>query len=165
MRVTPPLGAIRPLPDDLGALVLAGSPDAILVCDRDGTLRLWNAAAERLFGHRAEEAVGASLDLVIPERLRARHWAGWDAAMKTGVTRYGGGHLLAVPAMHKDGRRLSIEFSIQLLPGAGRRVDWVVAIVRDVTERWERQKALRRRARAAGAGASDTATTAALESR
>jgi PAS domain S-box-containing protein len=100
-------------------------------------------AAERVFGFRATEAVGASMDLIIPERLRARHWTGWNTAMKSGATRYGGGQLLAVPALHKDGRQLSIEFSIQLLKDADQAVEWVVAFIRDVTERYGRERALR----------------------
>jgi PAS domain S-box-containing protein len=137
-----------PLPEDLSDRILAGASEAVLVCDRNGAIRFWNAGAERIFGHRTEEALGASLDLLIPERLRSRHWAGWDVAMRSGRTRYGEGQLLAVPALHKDGRQLSIEFSIQLFPEAGQPVDWVVAIVRDVSERFAREKALRFRLRA-----------------
>ena len=133
------------LPEDLADRILDGAPEAVLVCDRNGAIRFWNAGAERIFGHLAEEVLGASLDLVIPERLRSRHWAGWEIAMRSGRTRYGEGQLLAVPALHKDGRQLSIEFSIQLLPEAGHPVDWVVAIVRDVSERFAREKALRLR--------------------
>ena len=131
------------LPHDLAARILDGSPDAVLVCDRVGTVRYWNMAAERVFGFREAEAVGASMDLIIPERLRARHWAGWETAMKSGATRYGKGQLLAVPALHKDGRQISIEFSIQLLKNADHAVVWVVACIRDVTERYSREKALR----------------------
>jgi PAS domain S-box-containing protein len=139
------------LPDDLAGRILDGSPDAILVCDRAGTIRYWNAAAERVFGFRATEAVGASMDLIIPERLRARHWAGWEGAMRAGATRYGEGHLLAVPALHKDGRQISIEFSIQLLKGVDGAVEWVVAFIRDVTERYNREKTLRKELAAARA--------------
>jgi PAS domain S-box-containing protein len=131
------------LPHDLAARILDGSPDAVLVCDRTGVVRYWNAAAERVFGFREAEAVGASMDLIIPDRLRARHWAGWEKAMKTGVTHYGEGQLLAVPALHKDGRQISIEFSIQLLKGVDGAVEWVVAFIRDVTERYAREKQLR----------------------
>lgn len=131
------------LPHDLPRRILDGSPDAILICDRAGTVRYWNDGAERLFGFRATEALGVSMDLIIPERLRARHWAGWEAAMGTGVTRYGEGQLLAVPALHKDGRQVSIEFSIQLVKDPGGRIEWVVAVIRDVTERYTREKALR----------------------
>jgi PAS domain S-box-containing protein len=123
--------------------ILDGSPDAILIADREGKVRYWNAAAERVFGFPAAEAVGASMDLIIPERLRGRHWDGWETTMRTGVTRYGEGQLLAVPALHKDGRQLSIEFSIQLLQDGGGRIEWVVALFRDVTERFQREKALR----------------------
>jgi len=131
------------VPDDLPRRILDGSPDAILICDRAGTVRYWNGAAERVFGFPAAEAIGVSMDLIIPERLRARHWAGWDATMRTGITRYSAGHLLAVPALHKDGRQVSIEFSIQLLKEADGRIEWVVAVIRDVTERYRGEKAQR----------------------
>jgi PAS domain S-box-containing protein len=131
------------LPTDLYARILAGSPDAILICDPMGIVRYWNAAAERVFGFGATEAVGVSLELVIPERLRARHWAAWEETMRTGVTHYSEGQLLAVPATNKGGRQISIEFSIQLVKGAHGPIEWVVAIIRDVTERYSREKALR----------------------
>ena len=70
-------------------------------------MRYWNNAAERVFGFRVTEALGVSMNLIIPERLRPRHWAGWWAAMKTGTTRYDEGQLLAVPTLHKDGRQTS----------------------------------------------------------
>lgn len=131
------------LPDNLADRILDCSPDAILACDNAGTVRYWNRAAERVFGFRAAETLGASMDLIIPERLRVRHWAGWESAMKSGATRYGEGQLLAVPALHRDGRQISIEFSIQLLKGADGAVEWVVACIRDVTERYNRERALR----------------------
>jgi PAS domain S-box-containing protein len=131
------------IPRDLPQRILDGSPDAILVSDPAGTVRYWNAAAERVFGFSASEALGASMDFIIPERLRGRHWAGWEAVMRSGVTRYGQGQLLAVPALHKDGRQLSIEFSIQLAKDAGGQIEWVIAVFRDVTERFTREKALR----------------------
>ena len=85
--------------------------DAIIFADRDGVIRLWNAGAEAIFGYRAEEAVGRILDLIISTQLRARHWAGYRQVMATGVTRYGR-EVLAVPALRKDGTRLSLEFTI-----------------------------------------------------
>ena len=136
------------LPEDLAARILDGSPDAILISDRMGTVRHWNRGAERIFGFLNAEAIGSSMDLIIPGRLRARHWAGWDRAMKAGATQYGSGQLLAVPALHKDGRQISIEFSIQLLKDASGQVEWVAAVLRDVTERFEREKALRAAGRA-----------------
>jgi PAS domain S-box-containing protein len=132
-------------PADLWQRLIEGSPDAVLVSDRDGVTRSWNQAAARLFGFTADEAVGRSMDLIIPERLRGRHWGGWEKVMETGVTRYGDGQLLAVPAVHKDGRALSVEFSIQLLRGGDGRIEWVVAVFRDVTERFQRDKALKLR--------------------
>ena len=138
------------LPHNLPLRILDGSPDAILICDRTGTVRYWNAAAERVFGFSVAEALGVSLNLIIPEPLRARHWVGWEAAMQTGVTRYGEGQLLAVPALHKDGRRISIEFSIQFIKDADGQTKWVAAVIRDVTERYLREKTLRAQLKAAG---------------
>jgi PAS domain S-box-containing protein len=132
--------ALRP---EEAARILEGSPDAIVVCDAAGHVRFWNLGAERIFGFPKAEAVGASLDLIIPQRLRLRHWEGWKTAMGAGETRYGEGQLLAVPAVREDGRQISIEFSIQLLKDASGRIEWVVAIIRDVTERYNRDKALR----------------------
>jgi PAS domain S-box-containing protein len=151
----PTRGSIAALPDDLPARILDGSPDAILICDHAGTVRYWNAAAERVFGFRVTEALGVSMNLIIPERLRARHWAGWEATMRTGVTRYGEGQLLAVPALHKDGRKVSIEFSIQLVKDADGQIEWVVAIIRDVTERFTREKDLGAQLKALQAKATD----------
>jgi PAS domain S-box-containing protein len=138
------------LPHNLPLRVLDGSPDAILICDRVGTVRYWNAAAERVFGFRVTEALGVSMNLIIPAPFRARHWAGWEAAMNTGVTRYSGGQLLAVPALHKDGRRIAIEFSIQFITDANGETKWVAAVIRDVTERYLREKNLRAQLKAAG---------------
>ncbi len=133
------------LPDQLHRRILDDSPDAVLISGRDGKVAGWNRAAERVFGFAAGEVIGASMDLIIPERLRGRHWGGWDQVMASGVTRYGAGELLSVPALHKDGRQLSVEFSIQLLAGEAGQVEWVVAVFRDVTERFQRDKALRLR--------------------
>ena len=131
------------LPAGLSDRILGLSPDAIVVCDPKGLVRFWNHGAERVFGFSGVEAVGASLDLIIPERLRARHWAGWTAVMRTGDTRYAEGQLLAVPALRKDGREISIEFSIQLLRSTNDQIEWIVAIIREVTERYASDKALR----------------------
>jgi PAS domain S-box-containing protein len=140
------------LPQDVFGRIVDGSPDAIVVCDPLGRVQLWNRGAERIFGFSRAEALDASLDLIIPERLRARHWAGWKGTMSTGQTRYGAGQMLAVPALHKDGRQISIEFSIQLLTRDD-RIEWVVAIIRDVTERYGRDKALRAELKALQAAA------------
>ena len=141
------------LPPELPARILEGSPDGLLVSDREGVVRGWNAGAERIFGFPAAEALGRSMDLIVPERLRGRHWDGWTRTMATVQTRYGGGQLLAVPATHRDGRTLSIEFSIQLLLDPAGQIEWVVAVIRDVTERFERDKALKLRLKALEGGA------------
>ncbi len=118
--------------------------DAIIFADREGIIRLWNSGAEAVFGYRAEEAVGQTLDLIIPENLRARHWEGYQKVMATGVTRYGQ-ELLKVPAVRKDGRRISLEFTIVLVREESGELSGVAAIIRDVTERWQQEKELRQR--------------------
>lgn len=124
--------------------IVEDAQDAIIFADKDGVVRLWNAGAEALFGYRAQEALGQTLDLIIPENLRARHWEGYRRAMATGVTRYSR-ELLAVPAIRKDGSRLSLEFSIALLRDAQGQPLGAAAILRDVTARWQREKALKER--------------------
>jgi PAS domain S-box-containing protein len=131
--------------ESLAARIVAGAPEAILFADREGVIRLWNAGAEAMFGWSAAEAVGKSMDMIIPERLRQRHWDGWEKVMKTGVTRYSGNELLAVPALRKDGSTLSIEFSIQLLRDDSGAILGPVAVIRDVTARWQKDKELRLR--------------------
>ena len=118
--------------------------DAVIICDCDGAIRLWNAAAEHLFGFTPAEALGNSLDLIIPERLRERHWVGFAGTMATGQTRYQH-DVLRVPAMHKDGRTLSISFTVGLLLGAQRTVTGIVAVIRDETKRFAEERDLRKR--------------------
>ncbi len=125
--------------------IIDGSPDAIILGDAKGIIRLWNAGAEAIFGYAAEQAIGQSMDIIIPERLRGRHWEGYDRVMATGVSRYGSGELLAVPAVTKDGRTISIEFTIQILKGAGGEIVGPVAAIRDVTKRFQREKEMARR--------------------
>jgi len=118
--------------------------DAIIAAGADGAIVFWNPAGERMFGYTESEALGRSLDLIIPERFRHRHWDGYRQVMQTGHTRYGT-EVLRVPALHKDGRTLSIAFTVALLraPGDGARV--IAAIVRDETSRWNEERALRQR--------------------
>jgi len=119
-------------------------PTAIVLGDREGIVRLWNAGAEAMFGWSADETLGKSMDLIIPEKHRARHWEGYSHVMETGVTKYGQ-NVLAVPAHTKDGRRISIEFNVALLKDAEGRVMGAAASIQDVTARWERDKTLRAR--------------------
>ena len=128
---------------DLHALVQAAG-DAIIVADVHGRMVLWNPAAERLFGFTEAEAVGRSLDLIIPERFRERHWTGYRAVMETGQTRYGT-QVLRVPALRKDGQRLSIAFTVALLHAPEGHRTGIAAIIRDDTARWQEEQALRQR--------------------
>ena len=132
-------------PDDwVCGQIVQHAQDAIVFADRDGIIRLWNAGAETMFGYRAEEAVGQTLDLIIPERLRARHWEGYRKVMATGVTRYGR-EALKVPGIRKDGTRISLEFTIVLLRTETGNLLGPAAIIRDVTARWQQEKTLRER--------------------
>jgi PAS domain S-box-containing protein len=125
--------------------IVEGSPDAIILGDREGVIRLWNAGAEAMFGFTADEAIGESMDVIIPERLRPRHWEGYAKTMETGTSRYGRGDLLAVPAVRKDGATISIEFTIQMLKDGDGRISGAVATIRDVTKRFQREKEQARR--------------------
>jgi len=118
--------------------------DAIVYADKEGVIRFWNAGAARIFGFSEAEAMGQSLDLIIPETLRARHWTGFDKTMETGESRYGGGDILSVPALRKDGTRISVDFTILPFRGEDGRIEGIAAILRDVTARFEELKALRR---------------------
>ena len=119
-------------------------PDALVVADRKGIIRVWNGGAERIFGFAEGEALGQALDIITPERLRERHWIGYEATMRTGQTKYGAGDLLSVPAIRKDGAQISIQFSIVPLRGEDGDLQAVAAIMRDVTEDFEERKRLRR---------------------
>ena len=118
--------------------------DAIIYSDRAGTIRLWNSGAEQMLGFSAEEAIGQSLDIFIPENQRARHWEGYFKVMETGATRYAK-ELLAAPAICKDGTRLSTEFSMTIIRGAAGEVAGTVAVMRDVSARWQKEKGLKAR--------------------
>jgi PAS domain S-box-containing protein len=126
--------------------IVQGAADAIVVAGADGKIQLWNPGAERMFGFTEAEALGQSLDLIVPEKQRARHWDGYHTVMRTGQTQYGD-QVLRVPALKKDGSRISIAFTVGLLTGAGGDVEGIFAIVRDDTEAFHTQKALRDRVR------------------
>ena len=126
----------------LATAVVKESPEAIVVTDPAGLIRLWNDGAARMFGYSAEEAMGQNLDIIIPEKLRERHWKGYFQTMATGTTKYGY-KLLSVPATHRDGQRLSIEFSVALLRDDVGQIVGISAIMREVTERRNAERELR----------------------
>ena len=142
MPQTDPLASTRASDHAAGLAEAIG--DAVVVSDPEGAITVWNAAAERIFGFTAAEALGRSLDLITPERHRRRHWDGYAKTMRTGVTRYGA-ETLRVPALHKDGRQLSIAFTVGMVRDASDRVTGIVAVIRDETERWAEEKRLRQR--------------------
>lgn len=128
---------------DFHALVNAIG-DAIVVCDAVGTITYWNGGAERMFGFAKAEAEGASLDIIIPEKQRKRHWDGWNVTMATGHTKYGN-DVLRVPALTKSGAIISIAFSVALLFGPDGKVDGIASVMRDETEKFNKDRALRKR--------------------
>jgi PAS domain S-box-containing protein len=136
-------GASDPTLDVFCRALIEDAPDAIIYADAGGMIRFWNRGAERIFGFAQAEALGRSLDLIIPANLRQRHWDAYAQTMRTGQTRYGAGDVLAVPGMRKDGTRLSIEFSILPFRDREGRMVGIAAILRDVSKRFEEAKALR----------------------
>ena len=134
--------------------ILSARSDAIVAADKEGTILFWNPGAERIFGYSSAEAVGRSLDIIIPMRLRKRHWDGYRQVMKTGESRYGHGDVLAVPALTRDGRRISVEFTITLLFDETGKPSGTVAIMRDVSKNFEEKLQLKKRIAELSRGAS-----------
>lgn len=136
----------------LAESLLGSASDAIVVSDREGVIRVWNPGAERIFGHSVSEAVGQSLDLIIPQNLRAQHWDGYRHVMETGRSQYDAGALLSVPGLRKDGTRISLEFTIVPLTSVSGQVEGLAAVMRDVTARFDEVRELKRRLAAAETG-------------
>ena len=142
----------------LGEAILSAKSDAIVAADRKGVIVFWNPGAERMFGYAGADAVGRSLDIIIPTRLRKRHWDGYHRVMKSGESRYEHGDILAVPAIKKDGKGLSIEFTIIPLRNETGDLIGLIAIIRDVTKRFEEIRALKQKL---GVAAKDSQVTGA----
>ena len=130
--------------DAVAEAILSTRSDAIVAADRDGIIGFWNPGAVRLFGYSHDEAMSRSLDLIIPERLLQRHWNGYRRVIETGKSRYGQGDVLSVPAVRKDGATISVEFTIVPLQSSGQMIG-LVAIMRDVTRRFDELRALKRK--------------------
>jgi PAS domain S-box-containing protein len=124
-------------------LVVEGS-DAVIYSDAAGKIQIWNKAAARIFGFSEAEALGQSLDIIIPENMRQRHWIGYDHTLATGQSRFGAGDMLSVPALRKDGSRISVEFNILPFKNVSGKIIGMAAVLRDVTARFEEVKSLRR---------------------
>ena len=124
--------------------LVAAIGDAVIASDHGGAITLWNPGAERMFGYTEAEALGRNLDLITPERLRQRHWDGYHHSMATGTTKYGN-DLLRVPAIDKQGRAMSIAFTVAMLFDEQQQVTAVVAVIRDETARFNDDRAMRKR--------------------
>lgn len=127
-------------------------PDAVIVSDRQGVIRIWNRAAEELFGFAAAEAIGQSLDIIIPERFREAHWNAFDQAVVNGRTRLGS-QVRTTRSMHKQGHKLYVDLSFGLVTDEAGSVVGATAVARDCTARFEADKALRKRVADLEAGA------------
>jgi PAS domain S-box-containing protein len=118
--------------------------DAVIASDPSGAINLWNPSATRMFGFTEAEALGKSLDIIIPQRQQQRHWDGYHKTMETGITKYGN-DVLRVPAVHKDGHTLSIAFTVAMLHTPDGKISAIVAVVRDESARFAEDRALRKR--------------------
>ncbi len=126
--------------------ILQNASEAVMFSDREGIIRLWNHGAENMFGYPAVEALGQSLDLIIPDNLRGRHWDGYYRVMESGESRYST-DMLSAPALRKDGTRISTEFSMVMIKDSDGKMLGVAAIIRDVTARWQRERELKEQIR------------------
>ena len=123
----------EPSPNLLAAII-AQAPDAIIYADGAGAVRLWNHAAEALFGYAEAEIVGKNLDLIIPERFRAAHWIGFNKAVESGAIR-NAGRVLTTRGVRKDGGKIYVDMTFGLVKDASSGVMGVLAMARDCTER------------------------------
>jgi PAS domain S-box-containing protein len=125
-------------------LIVTVAPIGIVFANRDGIIELWNPAAAAVFGYKSEEAVGQSLDLIIPKDLREAHWRGYRAAMTRGQTKYSG-QMLATRSRHKDGRKIYVELAFGIIKSDSEQVLGALALARDVTQRYTEEKSIRER--------------------
>ena len=124
------------------AATLELAPVSLIVADREGRIVAWNRASEALFGFAAPDVIGQSLDIIIPEHLREAHWKGYDSSLASGETKYAG-RVMTTRAVHKDGRKLYVDFSFSMLRDASGRVTGAIAAGRDGTERFLAERARR----------------------
>lgn len=129
-----------PLPACLAESVLLQMAEAVIYSNRQGIIEIWNPAAAAMFGHSADQALGQSLDLIIPERLRAAHWRGFEAAMQSGRTRLKG-QATTTRALHRSGETRYVDMSFALVCDEHGQAIGSVAVARDATERILQAKA------------------------
>ncbi len=132
--------------DEVGRALLDQAPDAVIFAGADGLISYWNEAAERVFGFSAGKAVGQSLDLIIPEQFREAHWKGFDHALKQGDTKYRG-EALATRAVRADGETIYVELSFAIAKDRNGKVIGALAMARDITVRFNRDREMRRKLR------------------
>jgi len=138
-------------PDDhsLARLLVDQTDDGLVFADREGVIRAWSAGAERIFGFPRGEAVGQTLDLIVPERFREAHWRGYDHALETGVTKYAG-QVMPTRSARKDGTTIYVELSFTMIHDDAGAIIGVLGGARDITQRFEREREERARQRALG---------------
>jgi PAS domain S-box-containing protein len=133
-----------PTDAELAGLLIQQNPDAVIFADTAGVIRAWDGAADRVFGHAAEDAIGQSLDLIVPERFREAHWRGYNRALSEGSTKYSG-QSLPTRSVRKDGMTVYVELTFAVVQNARGEVIGALAQARDITERWEREREQARR--------------------
>lgn len=133
---------MHPTDPNLFEAIALQIPDAVIFADRDGVIRVWNRGAGSVFGFAANEVIGQTLDVIIPDRLRPAHWEGFRRAINDGGTRYGA-QVRTTRSIHKDGRKLYVDLSFGLIIDAAGAVAGAVAVGRDSSERYLAEKALR----------------------
>lgn len=141
-----------PTASNLFEAIVRQSSEAIVFADREGVIRIWSPGAVALFGFAESEAIGSSLDIIIPERFRAAHWRGFQQALDRGRTQHGG-EIRTTRAEHRDGRKLYVDMSFAVVADADGWIAGSVAIARDCTARREMESALRARIEALERGA------------
>ena len=124
--------------------IVEQTTDAVIFADREGLIRIWNRGAEAVFGYPAAEALGQSLDIIIPEELRKRHWEGYRRAIEAGRTRLGS-RVLVTRGLHRDGSRLYVDLSFAVIVDDEGRAEGALAIGRNVTERYLAERALKKK--------------------
>jgi PAS domain S-box-containing protein len=136
--------ANRRVPPDLGSALVEQSPDGVIFADREGAIRVWNAAAVRMFGFTEEEALGQRLDIIVPERFREAHWRGFERALAEGKTKSAGG-ALPTRSHRADGTPIVVELGFSVVLDPHGNALGALATAREITARYESERADRKR--------------------